>query len=188
MGLAVTDTRLLLGQLGAAHGVRGEVRLKSFTEPGEAIADYGPFTLPDGRSIDILSLRPVKGGMFVARLSGINDRNAAEALTNAELAVDRDQLPEPDEDEFYHADLIGLTAVGEDGTVLGTIIAVPDFGAGDLVEISPPQGPSVYLPFTRDVVPDIDLANGRAVVRPPEGTFGGEDDDEPAAEEAGEAS
>ena len=184
----MSDAGILLGQFGAAHGVKGEVRLKSFTEPPEAIADYGPFPLPGGRSAEILSLRPVKGDMLVARLSGITDRNAAEALTNLEIRVPREHLPATDdEDDFYHADLIGLTVVDRAGAVLGTVIAVPDFGAGDLLEVAPPQGRSVYLPFTRAVVPVVDIAAGRLVVDPPAGVFSSDEEEEEAREgEAGE--
>ncbi len=188
------DAGILLGIFGAAHGVRGEVRLKSFTEPPEAIADYGPFPVPipggpGGRSVDILSLRPIKGDMLVARLSGVSDRTAAEALTNVEIRVPRDQLPEPDDaDDFYHADLIGLAVVDTAGEALGTIVAVPDFGAGDLLEVAPPEGRTVYLPFTRAVVPEVDLAGERVVVDPPAGLFSADgDEDGEDADGGGEA-
>src|SRR5581483_8024638 len=122
--------RVCLGQIGAAHGVRGEVRLRSFTaEPG-AIASYGPLETEDGRTLEITSLRPAKDHL-VATLSGVADRTAAEKLTNVKLYVPRDRLPEPDTpDEFYHADLIGLAVTNRAGQRLGTVVAVHNFGAG----------------------------------------------------------
>jgi len=165
------DDRVLLGRIGAAHGIKGEVRLKSYTDPTEAIVGYGPLETRDGgRRFDIDTWRPSKD-LLIVHFAGIGDRDAAETLNGTDLYVGRERLPEPDEDEFYHADLIGLNAVGQDGVVMGTVIAIQDFGAGDLLEIKPPVGPSVYLPFTRDAVPEIDLAGRRVVIVPPPGLF-----------------
>ncbi|MCW2308608.1 ribosome maturation factor RimM [Rhodobium gokarnense] len=174
--------RILLGQIGAAHGIRGEVRLKSFTEPPEAIADYGALSAGNGREFEIIDWRASKG-VLIVRLNGVKDRNAAEALNGTELFVSRDQLGAPEEDEFFHADLIGLDAVDVDGMPFGKVIAVHDFGAGDLLEIKPADRPSAYLPFTLEAVPEVDIAAGRIVVAPPPGLFDdGTDKDEDAAE------
>jgi len=144
--------------------VRGELRLKSFTAEPMAVADYGVLETEDGlRRFELLSARPA-GEVLVVRLAGIADRNAAEALTGALLYVPRERLPAPDEDEFYHADLIGLAAETPEGEAVGRVIAVQNFGAGDLVEIAVPGAPSLLVPFTREVVPDVDVAGGRLVV------------------------
>jgi len=164
--------RICLGQIGAAHGVRGEVRLRSFTSNPAAIAGYGPLESEDGRLFAIESLRPAKDH-FVVRLAGICDRNAAEQLTNIKLYVPRDRLPEPEQaDEFYHADLIGLAVVDRAGQKLGTVVAIHNFGAGDLIEVRQAEGePTQMLPFDEATVPEIDLAAGQLVVAAPEGTF-----------------
>ena len=162
--------QLVVAEIGAAHGIKGEVRLKSFTQVPTDVAKYGPLAAPDGRQFEIASARPAAGtspDMLVVRLKGVADRDAAEALTGTELSVPYDRLPPPEEDEYYHADLIGLSAVTPDGDILGTIVAVPNFGAGDLLEIAPERGPSVLIPFAGHTVGDIDIAAGRAVVVPP---------------------
>jgi 16S rRNA processing protein RimM len=134
-----------------------------------AVTRYGPLEAEDGtRVFEIATLRPAKGHL-VARLRGIDDRDAAERLTNIKLYVPRERLPAPADDEFYHADLVGLTAASADGTVVGTISAVQNFGAGDLLEIQPAGGgTSMFLPFTKAAVPTVDIAAGRVIVVPPE--------------------
>jgi 16S rRNA processing protein RimM len=157
--------RVCVARIGAAHGVRGEVRLWSFTADPAAVAGYGPFETADGRVVEIEALRPAKA-FFVARLKGVADRGAAERLRNAELFVPRERLPAPeDAEEFYHADLIGLDVVDASGAPLGTVVAMHNFGAGDVVELRPADGgDTVMLPFTQDAVPEIDIAGGRIVV------------------------
>jgi len=161
-----------VGRIGAAHGARGEVTLWSFTADPMAIKDYGALATEDGkRTFTIETLRPGKD-FLVARLSGVTDRTAAEKLGNLDLYIARDRLPPAEADEFYHADLIGLTAIGTDGRELGTVIAIHNFGASDLIEMRPTQGgATVMLPFTEAIVPVVDIAGGRIVVDPPEGTF-----------------
>lgn len=176
---ASTD-RVCVARIGAAHGVRGEVRLWSFTADPTAVKRYGPLTAGDGRVFEITALRPAKD-CFVARLKGIDDRDAAETLTNLELYVPRDKLAPPGEDEFYHADLIGLAAVDTAGAELGTVIAVQNFGAGDLLEIAPRRGATRLVPFTKAVVPQVDIPGRRLVVDPPPGLLDDEEDDEPGA-------
>jgi len=161
--------RIRVARIGAAHGIRGEVKLWSFTDDPMAVANYGPLESEDGaRRFEIEAARPGKD-FLVARIAGISDRNAAEKLRNTDLFVPRDRLPPIEEvDTFYHADLVGLVAVSENGAALGTVIAIHNFGAGDLIEIAPAAGGEpLLLPFTEDVVPTIDLKAGRIVVVPP---------------------
>jgi 16S rRNA processing protein RimM len=161
--------RVCVAQIGAAHGIRGEVRLRSFTEDPMAVTAYGPLESEDGtQRFEIKALRPAKDH-FVARLAGIDNRNAAERLTGVKLYVSRERLPPvEDEETFYHADLIGLAAVTPEGAPLGTVTAIHNFGAGDIVEIAPEGGgPTLLLPFTDTTVPEIDLAAGRMVAVPP---------------------
>ncbi|WP_460449822.1 ribosome maturation factor RimM [Alsobacter sp. SYSU BS001988] len=179
----MADDLILMGVLGAPHGVRGEMRLKSFTEDPLAIADYAPLTDEAGkRSFRILSARSVKDDMLVVRLDGVADRDQAAALTNTRLFAPRNQLPPvEDEDEFYHADLIGLAVVAENGEALGTVLAVLDFGAGEILEIQPASGGRPFmLPFTREAAPVVDLKAGRIVARPPVETSGEEEPPEEA--------
>jgi 16S rRNA processing protein RimM len=159
-----------VGAVAGAFGVQGEVRLKSFCAEPEAIAGYGPLATGDGRRFEVGALRPIKGA-FAARLSGVATREAAEALKGTRLYVPRDRLPPLEPDEYYHADLIGLAVVDTGGAPLGTVRAVHDHGAGDLLEIARPGRPEVLLPFTRTAVPTVDLAAGRIVADPPEGMF-----------------
>jgi 16S rRNA processing protein RimM len=160
--------KVCVGAIAGAFGVRGEVRLKSFcAEPG-AIATYGPLLAEDGRSYSVTLGRPVTNGI-AARLSGIETREAAEALRGQRLYVDRERLPALPDDEFYHADLIGLEVRDTGGALLGRVAAVLNHGAGDLLEVRPPQGAAILLPFTRAAVPTVDLASGRIVADPPEG-------------------
>ncbi|MEJ8574766.1 ribosome maturation factor RimM [Microbaculum marinum] len=171
------SNRVCVGVVGAPHGVRGEVRIKSETADPLDIAAYGPLSTEDGRTLTIRSVRPAKG-VVVASIEGITDRDAAETLKNRRLYVDRDRLPEPDEDEWYHADLVGLSAVGVDGAKIGTVTAVQDFGGGDLLEVALSESRrTVFVPFNRTVVPDVDIAAGRLIVDPPDGLLD-EDEDE----------
>ena len=171
-------TKLLMGRIGAAHGIKGDVRIQSFTEDPLALKDYGPLaTNRPGLVITILSARTTTN-VLVAKLQGVNDRSAAEKLNGVELYVDRALLPEPDdEDDFYHADLIGLRAQLVDGTSLGEVTAVPNFGAGDLLEIRDKRtGDSYLFPFIKKVVPEIRLADGYLVIAPPTEAEPGEEE------------
>jgi len=163
------NTLVLMGRIGAAHGIRGEVRIQSFTEDPAAIKDYSPFTTnKPGLEITVLSARPAKT-VVVARIAGVNDRDGAEKLNGTELYIPRAHLPEDvDEDDFYHADLIGLEGRLADGTVLGKVLAIPNFGADDLIEIGTNTNNGVLYPFTRAVIPEIHVAEGYLVVVPPE--------------------
>ncbi len=157
-----------VGAIAGSFGVRGEVRLKSFCAEPEAIADYGPLTTEDGKqSFDIRITRPIKNG-FAARLTGIQTKEQGDALKNTRLYAPRERLPALPDDEFYHADLIGLEVVDTGGTSLGRIRSIHDHGAGDILEVQG-TGQQLLLPFTRDVVPTVDVAAGRIVADPPEG-------------------
>ncbi|HEY6753367.1 MAG TPA: ribosome maturation factor RimM [Pseudolabrys sp.] len=161
--------RICVARIGAAHGVRGEVKLWSFTQDPTAVASYGPLETHDGtRRFEIEALRPAKDH-FVARITGVTDRDAAEELRNLELYVPRARLPEIEEaDTFYHADLVGLEAVTKNGETVGTVSAVHNFGASDVIEIKPAAGGEpLLMPFTDATVPEIDLAARRIVVVPP---------------------
>jgi 16S rRNA processing protein RimM len=163
--------RVCLGVVGAPHGVRGAVRVRTFTDEPAAIASYGALEDEAGeRHFTLQIVGNAKGdGIVIAKLSGVADRDRAETLRGLRLYLPRAALPPTGEDEFYHADLVGLAAMLEDGSRLGTVIAVHDFGAGDVLEIARDRGQPVVVPFTRAVVPVVDLAAGRVVLDPPEG-------------------
>jgi 16S rRNA processing protein RimM len=162
---------VLLGEIGAAQGLKGEVRLRSYTEEPAAIARYGALEDEAGRTVEILSVR-VTPKALIARIKGITTRNAAEALNRTKLYVPRERLPARETDEWYHADLIGLSAIGQDGATIGTVVAVQNFGAGDLIEIKRTgEAATVLVPFTRDTVPEVDVEGGRLTLNPPEGLF-----------------
>ncbi len=165
------SARILLGRIAGAHGIRGEVLIKTYTEAPENIGAYGPLADESGaRSFKIKVVRVTPKGV-IARIAGVADRNGAEALKGVELHVDRDRLPAESEGEYYHADLIGLAAVDAQGAAVGTIVAVQNFGAGDLIEIRLAGSAKTELvPFTDSFVPEVDLKAGRAVVlMPPSG-------------------
>lgn len=168
--MADQDKKILLGTIGAAHGIKGQVRIASHTQDPEAIASYGPLeTNRPGLTVTIESARLSKT-VLIARLKGIRDRNAAELLNGVALYVDRDKLPPPDdEDDFYHADLIGLDARLEgSGVSIGAVLALHNYGAGDLIEIQDPRSGDTFLyPFTKAVVPSIRIADGYLTIAPP---------------------
>ncbi len=164
----MADALTCVGAIAGGFGVQGEVRLKSFCADPAAIAGYGPLVTEDGRSFGVRLLHPIPGA-FAARLTGVATREEAEALKGTRLYAPRDRLPPLGDDEFYHADLIGLSVVDTGGAVLGVVRAVLDHGAGDILEIARPGQPELLLPFTRAVVPTVDLAAGRLVADPPEG-------------------
>ncbi len=171
---------ILVGQLGAPVGVRGEIRLRSFTADPMAIADYPSLAFADGAPVALVALRE-QGKGLVARIKGVGDRDAAEKLVNRELFIDRADMGEPeDEDEFYLADLVGLAVVTGDGAPFGTVRAVHDFGAGDIVEVAQAGGATQMFAFTRAIFPEIDIAAGRMTIAPPPETSerddGGRDD------------
>jgi 16S rRNA processing protein RimM len=164
---STSQRTVAIAEVGAAHGLKGEVRLRSFTGKPMDVATYGLLTAPDGRQFEILSVRPAAGSkseMMIARLKDVVDRNAAEALTGTQLSVPYDRLPPPEDGEYYHADLIGLSAVTADGTALGTVVAVQNYGAGDLLEIAPDRGETILVPFSDAAVPEIDMVAKRIVV------------------------
>ncbi len=168
---------ICVARIGAAHGVRGAVKLWTFTEDPLAVTRYGPLVTKDGaRRFEVTSAREAKGHL-VATLKGIATREEAERLNGVELYVARDKLPATDEDEYYHADLIGLAAVNAASEPLGRVIAIHNFGAGDIIEIAPPHGTTMLLPFTNAVVPSVDLAGGRVVIELPAEIEGDTPDD-----------
>src|SRR6478609_6706611 len=157
-----------VARIGAAHGVRGAVKLWTFTEDPFAVRRYGPLLSKDGkRQFELAQAREAKDHL-VATFKGVTTRDEAERLNGIELYVAREKLPATDEDEFYHTDLIGLAAVTPDGEPLGRVLAIHNFGAGDIIEIAPPKGTSMLLPFTNAVVPEVDLTGGRVVIALPQ--------------------
>lgn len=166
------ENRICVGALGGAFGVQGEVRLKSFTATPEDIADYSPLTSEDGqRSFEITLTGQLKNG-FSARLTGVNSKEAADALRGTRLYAERDQLPHLPDDEYYHADLIGLEVYDTGGAHLGQVKTVLNHGASDILEVQVPgTSATVLLPFTLLAVPTVDLAAGRIIADPPDGLF-----------------
>jgi len=156
--------RVLLGAVIGAHGIKGEVRVKTFTLTPDALGAYGPLTTDDGRRLLIGALRAGKPGEAVVRFDGVADRNAAEALKGRQLFVPREALPAPEEDEFYHADLVGLAVEDTSNTALGRVRALHNFGAGDVMEIETPSGATEFVPFS--VVLKVELPT-RIVIEPP---------------------
>jgi 16S rRNA processing protein RimM len=159
---------ICVARIGAAHGVRGAVKLWTFTEDPFAVEAYGPLVTKDGgRQFELTSAREAKGHLVVT-LKGVATREDAERLNGIELYVAREKLPVTEENEYYHADLIGLAAVTPANEPLGRVLAIHNFGAGDIIEIAPPHGATLLLPFTNAVVPTVDLAGGRVVVELPD--------------------
>jgi 16S rRNA processing protein RimM len=159
---------ICVARIGAAHGVRGAVKLWTFTEDPLAVKSYGPLMTKDGaRQFEVTHVREAKDHL-VATLKGIATREEAERLNGLELYIAREKLPTTDDDEYYHAGLIGLAAVTSAGAPLGRVIAIHNFGAGDIIEIAPPQGATMLLPFTNAVVPTVDIAGGQVVIELPE--------------------
>ena len=159
---------ICVARIGAAHGVRGAVKLWTFTEDPFAVKEYGPLTTRDGaRQFEVTHVREARDHL-VATLKGIATREDAERLNGIELYIAREKLPATDDDEYYHADLIGLAAVNAANEPLGRVTAIHNFGAGDIIEIAPTQGPTMLLPFTNAVVPTVDLAAGRVVIELPQ--------------------
>jgi 16S rRNA processing protein RimM len=158
---------ILLGVITGAQGIKGEVKVKTFTASPESLAAYGVLHGKDGRVFAVASLRAAKD-LAIVSFEGIADRNAAEALRGLELFVSRDQLPATEAEEFYHADLVGLNAEDSEGRAIGVVRAIHNFGAGDVIEIARGDGDEVFLPFTREVAQEIDIASGRIVIAAPE--------------------
>jgi len=165
----MTD-RICVGAIGGAFGVHGEIRLKSFTADPTAIADYAPLTSEDGQKVFALTLtRPISNG-YSAQLAGVKTKEQADALKGVKLFAERDMLPSLPDDEYYHADLIGLSVYDTGGVLIGTVKTVMNHGASDILEIQGAnlQG-TVLLPFTLEIIPTVDIASGRIIADPPEG-------------------
>jgi 16S rRNA processing protein RimM len=179
LGRAAVAAPICVARIGGAHGVRGAVKLWTFTQDPLAVQRYGPLATKDGvRQFEVAHARQAKDHL-VATFKGVTTREEAERLNGLELYVAREKLPATDEGEFYHTDLIGLTAVTAADAPLGRVVAIHNFGAGDIIEIAPSHGATMLLPFTNAVVPTVDLAGGRVVIELPEeieGERDGEDE------------
>jgi 16S rRNA processing protein RimM len=160
--------RLLVGEIGAAQGLKGEVRLRSYTQDPAEIAAYGPLQDETGAQHFELERVRVTPKAVIARIKGVRTREGAEALNGTKLYIARSALPAREEGEWYVADLIGLEAVDAEGAPLGTVTGVHNFGAGDIVEVAPKEGPSLLIAFTEANVPEVDIDKGRLVLIPPE--------------------
>jgi 16S rRNA processing protein RimM len=169
-------SQICVARIGAAHGIRGAVKLWTFTEDPLAVTRYGQLTTKDGaRQFELAQAHEAKGHL-VATFKGVTTRNEAERLNGLELYVARDKLPATDQGEYYHADLIGLAAITATGEPLGKVIAIHNFGAGDIIEIAPPAGTTIMLPFSNAVVPTVDISGGRVVIALPEDIEGGDEE------------
>lgn len=168
-----TGRLVCLGRILGAWGLKGGVRIRSYTENPLDIGAYGPLTDESGARAFVVRPDRLAKGTVLARIDGVGDRDAAEALKGVRLHASRAQLPATEEDEFYHEDLIGLAAVLPDGSMLGRVLSVQEFGAGEMLEVKRAAGDTVFVPFTRAVVPEIDIAAGRLVVDPPPGLLNG---------------
>ncbi len=159
---------ILVGRVAGGFGVRGEVRITTFTEDPLSLSRYGALKREDGTPGPVVkTARAAKGGV-IARIEGVETKDAADALRGLHLYVPREALPKPADDEFYLTDLIGLRVEDTSGAVLGTVAFVPNFGAGDLLEIDKGDGSATwYLPFTRDAVPEVRIAEGKVIANPP---------------------
>lgn len=164
------DNLVLMAEVVGVHGIKGWVKLKIFSADPEGLADFAPFYDAKGqRTFELLAVQP-HGNTYLAVIDGVTDRNAAEALRGTKLYLPRESLPDIDEDDtFYHVDLIGLAAQWPDGRPMGKVVNVANFGAGDLLEIRPTRGASFYVPFTNEVVPDVDMAKKIVTIDPPPG-------------------
>ncbi|HLZ65476.1 MAG TPA: ribosome maturation factor RimM [Aliidongia sp.] len=169
--MSASPKLLCIGVITGAQGIRGAVRIKSFTADPLDIDAYGPVSDEAGTRVFELKSVGQSKGVVVATLAGVTDRNAAEALKGLRLFVDRDRLPPAEDEEYYHADLLGLAAELIGGEPLGRITAVYDFGAGDAIEVTQTDGSVVMVPFTKAAVPTVDLAGGKVVIDPPAGLF-----------------
>ena len=159
---------VLMAAVIGAHGLKGEVKVKAFTSALDALNAYGPLHAKDGRRFTIEALRPIADDEAVVAFAEIKDRNASEALKGTQLFVARDKLPKADDDEFYHADLIGIEAFDSEGHRIGQVQSVQNYGAGDVLVIAAAEGEEILLAFTKSNVPEIDLANARIVVAVPD--------------------
>lgn len=175
------NSLILLGEISGVHGIRGDILVRTYTETPEAITSYGPLRDQTGTKTFALSIVRVTDKGIVARVAGISDRTAAEALRGTKLFIARDRLPEAEASEYYHTDLIGLEARSEDGERLGKIVSVQNFGAGDLLELKPLEGATEFIPFEDQWVPNVDLGARTVTIRRPPST-GDESEDSDSGE------
>ncbi len=175
--MASKPAQICLGVIVGSKGLRGEVRIKSYTEDPQDVAAYGPVTTGDGRLLT-LTVTGAAAGAVIARVDGVRDRTAADALKGLDLFVDRSALPPPGADSLYQADLIGLQAERTDGGVLGSVVAFHNYGGGDMMEVKNTDGDEVLIPFTEAAIAEVDMSGRRILVTPLPGLFDDEESDE----------
>lgn len=168
--MANTPAQICLGVIVGSKGLRGEIRIKSYTEDPQDVAAYGPVVTSDGRTLT-LAVTGSGAGVTIAKVDGVNDRTAADALKGLEFFVDRSALPPPGADTLYQADLIGLQAERTDGESLGAVTAFHNYGAGDVMEVKSADGEEVLIPFTEAAIAEVDMAGRRILVTPLPGLF-----------------
>lgn len=167
---------ILLAEVVGVHGIRGQVKLKCFSHDPAGLPSYRPLYTADGQPAGTVTAIQAHGPTWIATIENVADRNTAEKLRGKKFYVRRAQLPALDDDAFYHTDLIGMTALWPDGTVMGKVIGIDNFGAGDLIDIQPAKGQSFYVPFNDDCVPEINLGARNMTVNPPAGLLDDTDD------------
>jgi 16S rRNA processing protein RimM len=163
---------VVLGVVTGAHGLKGEVKVRTFTDAPDSLGAYGPVLAADGRELSVTEVRSAKGGEAIVRFKGIASRDGAESLKGQKLFVSRAAMPEPETGEYYYVDLIGCAVEDRAGNRLGSVLAIHNFGAGDVIEIGEAGGDTRFLPFNDDVVPDVDIAARRITVELPRETEG----------------
>ncbi len=161
--------RICLGVIVGVHGVRGHLKIKAYTDDPAALDRYGPISLDDGRLLHLKVKSVSPKGTVIAVAQEVTDRNEAEVMRGLELFIKRDALPPTADDEVYHSDLVGLEARDNDGVAIGVIVGLHDFGAGDIIEVKPPSGPTMMLPFAHEYRDEVRLEEGFVTLLPPQG-------------------
>ena len=165
----MSTDHLPVGAIAGPHGVRGQFKVKVFATSTDALVRYGPLYLDDGRSLKLVVKSVSSNGLAIVSAAEVSSREAAEQLRGMLLSTLRENLPDPADDELYHVDILGATAFYEDGAALGTVVALYNFGAGEIIEVKPVSGSSMMLPFHGESVVSVDIPNGRVVLSPPAG-------------------
>jgi 16S rRNA processing protein RimM len=173
--VASVANHLVVGAIVGPKGIRGQFKVKLFAESPDVLTSYGPLQVDDGQLLQLLVKSVNSKGLVIVSAAGVDSPEAVEALRGRTLSINRSDLPKLADNEIYHADIIGLPATDDSGELLGTIVALYNFGAGEIVEVKPRIGPSLMLPFHGDSVVAIELDNGQVILAPPAGLIDDED-------------